>query len=118
MFLWIAASVLWANPWNPGEGEAADELLKLNRASKWIEARPKAEKLLKEDPKSFTANFVLARALWLGNGEHARAMHHLRKAEKIYKKRYRNAANPPWPSPIRRWKLSNVASNNDISVTK
>ncbi len=93
--LWFM-SWLWASPWAPNEGEEAKALLDLHADEKWVELTPKARVYLKKNPKSLTGHYVFARALWLGHGEHARAMHHMEKAEEVYKDDYEDNPDPPW----------------------
>lgn len=92
----LLISLLWADPWNPNEGPLVDELLKLNDKEEWTTARTQSEAFLDENPESFVAHFVLGRALWLGEGQHSRAMHHLEFALEIYREKYDFNVEPPW----------------------
>lgn len=84
------------SPWNPNEGPQADALLELHDKEKWLELMPQARKFSKQNPKSFVGHFTLGRSLWLGHGKHARAMHHLKEAKKIYRERFESREIPPW----------------------
>jgi len=80
----------------PDEGEEAKALFDLHSDEKWVELAPKARDFVKKNPDSLTGNYVLGRALWLGRGEHARAMHHFEEAEKIYRQKFEYSSDPPW----------------------
>ncbi|MEC7983656.1 MAG: hypothetical protein VX278_00750 [Myxococcota bacterium] len=95
MMLWLL-SLTWASPWNPHEGGEADVLLELHDQEKWIELMPKARRYVKSNAKSFVGHLTLGRSLWLGHGEHARAMHHLKEAKKIYVSQWSFREEPPW----------------------
>lgn len=92
--LWT--TLLYADPWNPNEGPLVDELISLNDKEEWVSARTKSEAYLAENPDSMVGHMVLGRALWLGEGQHSKGMHHLEQAYEIYLNAYDNRSDPPW----------------------
>ena len=69
--------------------------LELNNKEEWVSARTKSAAYLDEHPDSMVGHMVMGRALWLGEGQHSRAMHALNLAYQHHLERY-NTAEPPW----------------------
>ncbi|MEC8379069.1 MAG: hypothetical protein VXZ96_02030 [Myxococcota bacterium] len=96
MIALLLTNLLFADPWNPNEGPLVDELIDLNNKEEWVSARTKAGAYLDEHPDSMVGHMVMGRALWLGEGQHSRAMHHLGLAYEHYLDRYNALIEPPW----------------------
>lgn len=94
--MWLLFSTVFASEWDPEEGEVASKLLELHDQEKWATLMPQAREYIKAYPESLTGHYVFGRGLWLGHAEHARAMHHLEIAEKIYYRDYEQKEIPPW----------------------
>lgn len=74
--------------------EEADRLLKDN---KLLAARTKAEEVLKDNPDSIVANFVLGAVLREAEGDLPRAMWRMSRARQLFEERY--GASPPQTAP-------------------
>lgn len=82
-------------PWNEAEREA----YRLYRNDKPVEARAKAEKVVKQNRESLMGHYVLAAVLFEAEGSLSRAMYHFGKAREIYETRWKpsnRAEDSPW----------------------
>lgn len=77
---------------------AEAEALQLARDDKFISARTKAEAILKDDPTSIVAHFVMGSALREAEGALARSLAHLKRARELYEARYPGGVGEgrPW----------------------
>lgn len=71
--------------WDPTANATPDERAVLGEldAQKWIAAREHAEKILKNHPDSFIATWAMANVHHYEEGNHARALYFVRKAEQM-----------------------------------
>lgn len=71
--------------WDPTATATPDERAVLGEidAQKWIAAREHAQKILKDHPDSFVATWAMANVFHYEEGNHARALYFVRKAEQI-----------------------------------
>ncbi len=74
------------------------EALRLYNENKLITARAKSEEVLRHDPDSLIANYVLGCVLREAEGSLPRAMYHLGHARELYETRYGTGRPPgaPW----------------------
>ncbi len=82
-------------PWTEAEREA----YRLYRNDKPVEARTKAEKVVKANSESLMGHYVLAAVLFEAEGSLSRAMYHFGKAREIYETRWKpssRSADSPW----------------------
>ena len=63
---------------------------------RYITARRLAEALLAVEPDNLTGLYVMGRVQWLSEGNHARAMHHLSQADRIYMEEHSELEDRPW----------------------
>ncbi len=72
--------------------------LELSRDDKHLSARTKADEILKRDPNSAVAHFVLGTSLREAEGALARSLSHLQKSRLLYEARFPDAAGEgqPW----------------------
>lgn len=85
-----------AQPSGPPFSGTPDELeaYRLYQDQKPLAARTKAEQILRVDPYSIAAHFVLGNVMREAEGSLARAMYHLGRARELYETRY-GADRPP-----------------------
>jgi tetratricopeptide (TPR) repeat protein len=72
------------------------EVRRVHDEGRFITARRLAEELLKRDPDNLTGLYVMGRVQWLSEGNHARAMHYLSRANRIYLEEHDGAEERPW----------------------
>ena len=97
----MAAQTPPAAPKKVDEGTmtaAEAEALQLARDDKFLSARTKAEAILKDDPTSIVAHFVMGSALREAEGALARSLAHLKRARELYESRYPGGTGEgrPW----------------------
>ncbi len=76
--------------------ELASEVRRVHDEAQYITARRLAEDLLARDPANLTGLYVMGRVQWLSEGNHARAMHYLSKANRIYLDEHDADEERPW----------------------
>lgn len=74
----------------------AAEARRVHDEAKYITARRLTEDLLIRDPDNLTGLYVMGRVQWLSEGNHARAMHYLSRANRIYLEEHDAAEERPW----------------------
>jgi tetratricopeptide (TPR) repeat protein len=74
-----------------------EEALRSMRADKMIRAREQAEKILSSDPDSILGRYVLAEVFHGEEGNLPRALHHLRRAQSLFKRHYGQAPTESRP---------------------
>lgn len=86
---------------DPLQGTAAEQsALKSMRAEKYIHAREEAEKILRKNPKSILARYVLAQVYHWEEANLPRALYHTHLSEKLLTERY---GKIPQQAPAQQW---------------
>ncbi|MBI5512383.1 MAG: hypothetical protein HY909_01365 [Deltaproteobacteria bacterium] len=95
----------------PYQGTPAElEALRLYNDNRLLTARTRAEEVLRVDPDSIAANYVLGCVFREAEGSLGRAMNHLAHAREVYSARYGESARPPGaPWQLHRDLLSKLA---------
>ena len=91
MIAFLLAAIALAEP-----SSLEEEMRTAHDESRYITARRLAEELLAEDPDNLQGLYVMGRIQWLSEGNHARAMHYLSQADRLYIERYDDVEDRPW----------------------
>ncbi|MFT4975633.1 MAG: tetratricopeptide (TPR) repeat protein [Myxococcota bacterium] len=78
------------------EGTLEEQMRAAHDESRYITARRLAEELLAADPENLNGLYVMGRVQWLSEGDHARALHYLKEADRVYRSRYDGIEDRPW----------------------
>jgi len=90
MIAFLLAAIALAEP-----SSLEEEMRTAHDESRYITARRLAEELLAEDPDNLQGLYVMGRIQWLSEGNHARAMHYLSQADRLYIERYDDVEDQP-----------------------
>ncbi|CAN0450707.1 unnamed protein product, partial [Ectocarpus fasciculatus] len=79
------------------EGEGTEEEMRAaHDESRYITAGRLAGELLAADPDNLNGLYVMGRVQWLSEGDHARALHYLKEADRVYRDQYASLEERPW----------------------
>ncbi|MEL6346569.1 MAG: hypothetical protein AAFV53_25885, partial [Myxococcota bacterium] len=94
--LTMVAWLLAAQAQTDAVGPLEEQALEAHDAGEYITARRLTEALLAADPDNLTGLYVMGRVQWLSEGDHARAMHYLSRADQRYRTELEDQEDRPW----------------------